>query len=298
MIPKGFELWSEGLILDKKLLLIESKSCFEASAKAFFEDASGSKIARALLEYSTVMDAYSILQEGRLLKELLNYDEALASFAKASEILRATVHFGFLSPYISGCASLETASEIQDNDEKFQAYKNSIALFEQSKFALSFRDDHHPLLRSIDAMVKLGISRALLLESEMLHQKGLLADSRRKREQFKSVEEDFQTLSGTAGSSLGSRIKIDYFLKGYECDRAVKGTLITSFPEKTLLWIGNVGKNPALVEKLGKSVVDKTLPAFESISWPMSPEFHGKLRIVYLDAEDKQRYDEGCLTVI
>ncbi|HYB04764.1 MAG TPA: hypothetical protein VED17_09895, partial [Nitrososphaerales archaeon] len=71
LIPRGWELWKQALEFDKKSLVRESKSSFEASAKAFFDDASGEKavITRALLEYSTLMDAFSSVQEGRLLKE-------------------------------------------------------------------------------------------------------------------------------------------------------------------------------------------------------------------------------------
>jgi tetratricopeptide (TPR) repeat protein len=299
LIPGGWELWKQSLELDKKSLMRESRSSFEASAKAFFDDARGEKaaIARALLEYSTLMDAFSMVEEGRLLKEESNFEEALTCFAKASEIFRATVHFAFLAAYVSGCASLETASEMTEDDEKFQGYKNAIALFEQSKLALSFRDDRHPLLRSIDANVKFGISRALLVESHMLDRKGAAPDSRKKREQSRNVEADFRRLSGT-GETQESHFRIDYFLKGYDCERAIHSSYISSFPERTSLWIGNVGIHSAQISTLGKSAVDRTLAPGDSISWPLVPEFKGKLRIVYTDVEDRSSYDEGCLTVI
>ncbi|HYB04411.1 MAG TPA: hypothetical protein VED17_08110, partial [Nitrososphaerales archaeon] len=255
-------------------------------------------IARALLEYSTLMDAFSSVQEGRLLKEESNFDEALPYFTKASEIFRATVHFAFLAGYVSGCASLETASDMIDDDEKFQGYKNSIALFEQSKLALSFRDDRHPLLRSIDAMIKFGISRALLVESHMLDQKGAASDSRKKREQSRDVEADFRRLFRVDDTHQESYFRIDYFLKGYDCERAIHGSYISSFPERTSLWIGNVGMHSAQISALGKIAVDSMLTPGDSISWPIEPEFKGKLRIFYTDAEDKSSYDEGCLTVI
>ncbi len=273
---------------------------FEVAAKAFFEEASGAAIgvARALLEYSTLMDAFAAVQEGRLLKTQMKFDEALKNFAKASEILRATVHFGFLASYVSGCASLETASEISDDEEKFQGYKNAIGVLEQSKLALSFRDERHPLMRSIDALIKFAISRALLVESQMLMQKGATADSRKKRKQSRSVEKDFEELAGEEVHSPVSRYKIDYFLKGYEYERATLGAFIMTFPERTSLWIGNVGKNFALVETLGEAPVGKTIPPSGSITVPMLPEFHGRLRIQYTDEETHRRYDEGCLTVI
>ncbi len=300
MIPRGLELWKQALEFDKKSQIRESRSSFEASAKLFLDDSSGEKatIARALLEYSTLMDAFSSVQEGRLLKEESNFDKALPCFAKASEIFRATVHFAFLAGYVSGCASLETVSEMKDDDEKFQGYKNSIALFEQAKLALSFRDDRHPLLRSIDAMVKFGISRAILVESQMLDQKGAASDSRKKREQSRNIEADFRRLSGPDETRQGSHFRIDYFLKGYDCERATHGSYISSFPERTSLWMGNVGTHSARILTLGKSPVEKTLAPGDSISWPMIREFKGKLRIVYTDVEDRRSYDEGCLTVI
>lgn len=300
MNPGGFEIWSEALTLDRNSQLSESKSQFESSAKAFFDEGSLEKVgvARAMFEYSTLMDALAKVQEGRMLKSELKFEDALSSFAKASEILRATVHFAFIAGYVSGCASLETAFEMEDDDEKFQGFKNSIALFEQSKLALSFRDERHPLLRSIDAMIKFTISRALLLESEMLAIKGSLSDSRKKKQQSKDVEEDFKKLAGNEMSSQISRFRIDYFLKGYECHRALTGAFILSFPEKNTLWIGNVGKNSAQIEAVGGSGVDKMILPSESITWEMKPEFRGKLRIKYKDEETGKNYDEGCLTII
>jgi len=277
-----------------------SKSSFQASAKAFFDEAGENKIAiaRALLEYSTVMDAFSSVQEGRILMAHCRFDEALPCFAKASEIFRATVHFGFLAGYVSGCASLETVQGIEDKEEQFQGFKNAIALFEQAKLALGFRDERHPLIRSIDAMIKFGISRALLVESQMLEAKGAVADSRKKRDQSKNVETDFHQLSGGSETTPISRFRIDYFLKGYECERALKSSFLTSFPERTSLWIGNVGIHPAHVASLGRSSIDRNLAIGESLVWPMDPEFKGKLRITYSDLESNFRYDEGCLTVI
>ncbi len=285
------------MALDRRSSLQESDSGFRRAAVAFFDDANTDRtaIARALLEYSTLMDAFSSVQEGRILKEESKFDEALSYFSKASEILRATVHFGFMAGYMSGCAMLETASQMEQDEDKFQGYKNAIALFEQAKLALSFRDVRHPLLRSVEAMVKFGISRALLVESEMLEAKGAAQDSRKKKEQSRNVEMDFYKLSGARVSP--SSFRIDYFLKGYECERSTKGSFLVSFPEKTSLWIGNVGNHSAQIASLGKSQVDRELDPGDSLSWPMDPGFKGKLRIDYTDLETKSRYDEGCLTV-
>ncbi len=117
----------------------------------------------------------------------------------------------------------------------------------------------------------------------MLKKNGLESDSRKKREQSENAEQDFLNLSNT-GDAKGSRYRIDYLLRGYECERAITGCFLVSFPEKTTLWIGNVGNQPALVGTLGKSQVDKRIPPLSSITWPMAPEFRGRLRIAYEDS--------------
>ena len=112
-----------------------SKSWFSQAAHLFFDlgSVTSSRVERALFEYSTLMDAFTIVQQARRLKLDLKYEESLSEFTKAAEILRSTVHFGFLSGYESGCATLETAVELKESDEAFQAFKNAITLFEQSK---------------------------------------------------------------------------------------------------------------------------------------------------------------------
>jgi hypothetical protein len=300
LIPACFDLWKKGLVLDRETSLEDSKSVFEKAASAFFDDASGERkgVGRALLEYSTLMDAFAAVQEGRILKGKMEYDESLDKFARASEILRATVHHAFLASYTSGCASLETASEMEDDDDKFQGFRNAIALFEQSKLALSFRDEKHTLMRSIDALIKFSISRALLVESEKLGKKGALSDSRKKRELAETVEGEFRSMTATGKGSPVSRFKIDYFLKGYECERATSGSFLTTFPERNLLWIGNVGIHAAKVESLGTEQVGAMLLPYDSTSWQLTPAYRGRLRIVYTDEVNKNRYDEGTLTVI
>jgi hypothetical protein len=300
LISAGYELWERALLLDRDNLIEESKQKFQAAANSFFTEASGEKsgIGRALNEYSTVLDAFSSVQEGRLQRNSSIFEEALVSFSKASEILRATIHYAFMASYISGCVTLETAPDFEDDDEKFQGYKNAISLFEQSKIALSFRDDRHPLLRSIDSMVKYAISRALLLESDMLAKDGSLSDARKKREQSNRVEEEFLDESGSDKQLETQHFKIDYFLKGYECERALVGSYLVTFPERNSLWIGNVGSNPAFLETLGKSDVNKSISSCDSILLPMEKNFHGRLRISYKDEVDKKSFDEGCLTVI
>ncbi len=54
------------------------------------------------------------------------------------------------------------------NDDLFQAYRNAIALFEQSKIALSLRDENHKMMQKIDAMLKFSIGGALKTEGDIL----------------------------------------------------------------------------------------------------------------------------------
>lgn len=300
MTEEAFDSWREALSLDKRNLLTDSQARFHDTAKTFFDQASTVKasVARAYFEYSTLMDACAKVQEGRLLKSELKFDESLGSFSKATDILRATMHFAFLAGYVSGCASLETAMDLEDNEERFQGLKNSIALFEQAKIALSFRDERHPLIRSIDAAIKFAISRAFLVEAKMLDEKGSLSNSRKKKVQSENVAADFRNLSGLDKSQPLTRYKLDYFLNGYECERSLSGSFLTTFPERTNLWIGNVGVHPAKIHSLGRSEIGKIILPSQSIVWPLVAEFRGKLRIAYSDGETNSQYDEGCLTVI
>ena len=294
----GFEHWKLALYCDRKSDIEQSKFELTEAARTLFEEGSGSKtgVARALFEYSTLMDAFATVQEARILRNELSFEESLEKFVRASEILRATVHFAYLASYISGCASVETAGEMENKEEMFQGLKNAIALFEQSKLALGFRDERHPSLRSIDALIKFAISRALLVESQILSDEGSSPESRKKNEQSKIVEKEFLVLAGS-GKIQPSKYRIEYLSK-YDCERALEGVLLTAFPEATSLWIGNVGRNPAIVESLGKDNVVKTIGAFDSITWPMKSDFRGKLRISYTDKTTGKRFDEGCLTVI
>ncbi len=121
--------------MDRKGELEDSESSFRQAARFFFDSGSdaGSHVGRAFFEYSTLMDAFASVQGVRQLKLNSKYEESLSEFTGAAEILRSSVHFGFLSGYESGCATLEAALEIKDPDEAFQAFKNAIALCMSSR---------------------------------------------------------------------------------------------------------------------------------------------------------------------
>jgi hypothetical protein len=292
----GFGFWRAAVTADSKGELETSKSHFEVAAKSFFDEGSSTKqaVGRAYFEYSTLMDAFSAVQEGRISKSKGEYDLSLPKFERASEVFRSTLHFGFLAGYISGCASLETALEMEPGEDSFQGFKNANALFEQSKLLLSFRDEKHAIIHSIDILLKYSISRALFVESQNLAKEGAGESARKKKEQSRAVEEEFERL---AGKNTARQFRINYF-PDYECKRAEKGALLVSFPEQQNLWIGNVGKNLAVLNKLGSEEIMRKIASNESIIHQMQENFHGKLRIKYEDAENGGKFDEGCLTIL
>lgn len=291
----GFGFWRAAVDADSKGELETSQSRLQTAARSFFDEGSSSKTAvgRAYFEYSTLMDAFSAVQEGRLLKSKREYDLSLTKFERASEVFRSTVHFGFLAGYISGCASLETALEMESVEDSFQGFKNANALFEQSKLLLSFRDEKHPFVHSIDILLKYSISRALLVESQKLGDEGENESARKKKEQSRAVEVDFERLAGKSAS----KFKINY-LPDYECRRAEKGALLVTFPEQQNMWIGNVGKNPARLDKMGEGKVSKTIAPDDSVLQEIGEKFQGKLRISYRDEVSGGKFDEGCLTIL
>ncbi len=292
----GFDRWRAALLADSEDKLETSAAYFKSAAKEFFDEGSSKRAAvgRALFEFSTLMDGFSSVQEARLSKSNSDFELSLSKFGRAAEIFRSTIHYAFLSGYVSGCASLETALEMEAREDSFQGFKNANALFEQSKLLLSFRDERHPFMRSIDILLKYSISRALLVESNNLQIKGASQGSRIKKEQSMAVEEDFEKL---AGKKAAKSFKIKY-LPDYECIRAERGALAIVFPEQRTMWIGNVGKNAAVVLKMGNREIGKKIAPDESLIQVIEEGYRGKLRIIYEDMVSDERFDEGCLTVL
>ncbi|MDA4129469.1 MAG: hypothetical protein OK457_01740 [Thaumarchaeota archaeon] len=293
----GFESWEAALVADKSSKLELSKARFQAAADALFREGSLDKarVARALFEFSTLMDAFAKIQEGRILKSESDFERSLRKFEQATEILRSTVHYGFLSSYVSACASLETALEMEAGDDSFQGFKNANALFEQSKLLLSFRDEKHVLIHKIDLLLRYSISRALLVESDILSKSGSNEAACKKKQQSKVIEEELE--EQPRKKRRVHNFRIDYF-PNYDYSRAQNGAFIVVFPELQNLWIGNVGKNGALLEKIGEERVGKKIASCESLIHPIPENFRGKLRVAYDDEENKNQFDEGCLTIV
>jgi tetratricopeptide (TPR) repeat protein len=291
-----FQSWQKALSLDSEREFETSKSWFSQAARFFFDSGSdaSSHVGRAFFEYSTLMDAFASVQQARQLKLNSKYEESLSEFTRAAEILRSSVHFGFLSGYESGCATLESALEIKDPDEAFQAIKNAIALFEQSKLALGFRDERHPIVDVIDSLIKYSISEAFLAESKSLSQNGKNDEAHRKIQQSRAIAVNHEVLASKAGTKPRS---IDYFPL-MDWNRARSTGFLVSFPEQDSIWLGNVGSNSVIVETLGKNKIDQVIDPLESVSCPVSSSSKGRIRVVYVDLKEQKKYDEGCLLMI
>lgn len=282
--------------MDERSDFEASKSLFSNAARLFFDSgtASDSGIGRALYEYSTLMDAFASVQGGRWLKQNSDYDGSLKEFAKAAEIFRSSVHFGFLSGYVSGCATLEAALELMELEESFQALKNAIALFEQSKLALGFRDEKNPMVAVIDSLIKYSISEAFQSESRSLSQTGNGDEAKIKLQQSIAVRVDHETLARKAGIKPYT---ISYFpLEDWK--RARSTGFLISFPEQNSIWLGNVGSNAVQVESLGAKGISMRIEPKHSVSWPVSSISKGRIRVVYSDIKEKKEYDEGCMLMI
>lgn len=291
-----FVAWEKALQSDRAKSFESSKSEFKHAASIFFDQGSASRtsVGRALFEYSTLMDAFASVQEARILKALEKYEESLAEYSKATEILRATIHFGFLSGYISASASLEAALELAPSDDAFQGFKNAIALFEQSKLTLSFRDEKHPLINLIDASIKYSISNAFFVESELLLANGSEEESRKKRSRSDALRQEYEDMMSRIGMVPNL---IDYFPIN-DWIRAKSGAFVTSFPESNGIWLGNIGVNPALIEAFGNDRLDKQIGPDESVFCPFKETTRGRIRVRYLDVKKGKNYDEGCGSLI
>ncbi|MDG7001532.1 MAG: hypothetical protein JRN15_20740 [Nitrososphaerota archaeon] len=288
-----FELWSEGVLLDEAGKIEESKITFEEAAKKFFESTNESPaIAKALFEYSTLMDAYALIQEGRMKRDSSQFETSLAQFGRAADILRATLHFGFLASYVAACATLETAIGMEENEESFEALKGTNALLEQAKLALSFRDERHRLISEIDAMIKYSISKSLFVESRMLLNSDE-ASSEQKLKQSNAVMKEYEELASRQGMHKG---RIDYFIVD-DWERVRNGAFISCYPDADKIWLMNIGSNPAVIRTFANEPVTSEIGSRKSIALDMSGR-KGKVRIVYQDLENQTVSDDGCLSLI
>jgi hypothetical protein len=300
-IPKladiPFNTWREGIDLDQKFLFERSSLKFGRAAEEFYDLAfKQPEVARAYNEYSVLMDAYSKIQEGRAEIKRNEFAIALKRFEDGANILRSTFHFGFLAPFVSACATTETADKMESDDpERMQAYKNAIALFEQSKLALSFRDERHFIVNIIDAYIRYCISKALSLEAILEKGLGHLHEAREKEKRSKLLEREFEGFLRKAHVTE-ERFQ---FLPLDDYRRVAEGAFVASFPDKSNLWIFNLGNNAAIIEKVG--MYDPVGVSIEPrSSMKLDPKLvgKGKIRIRYKDKVFGKEYDEGCLMAV
>lgn len=294
-MDEPFQSWETALALNERGKLEDSESAFVKATNDFFYAGSNTTqaVARAYFEYSTLMDSFAIVQRAKQFRFQSKYEQSLSEFGKVSEILRGTVHFGFLSGYISACAILETAEELIDKPDRFEAYRNAIALFEQSKIALGLRDESHPSMPVIDSMIKYGVFMALSTESQILSEEGKTGEARRKSVRSERVRKEYLKLTGKPHTEK----TMNYFPLS-DWLRARRGGFIVSFAEKDSLCFGNVGLNPVFLETAGASMVRRVIKPHESFSVGVDKLGKGRIRIVYRDIVGKDDYDEGCMLII
>jgi hypothetical protein len=288
-----FAFWSAGLALERTGKLADSERQFKAGAEAFYIKASeNTAISKALNEYSTLLDAFANTQRARIFSSRSRFSQSVQAFSRGSEIFRSTIHFGFLAAYVSACATLETARAFgKKSKDLFQAYRNAIALFEQSKLALSFRDQSHPLMREIQGLILFTISKALKFEAMEAHNRKLAND---KESRSKQLLAESETLLRRDASEIGS---LEYFPSN-DWFRAGTGSFLMAYPDAENLWLSNLGINPATVEKLGNLRPETTVQPKSSISFPLKSLAKGKIRVVYADLTTHTKYDEGCISLI
>jgi hypothetical protein len=280
--------------LDERGKLGESALSFSSAATQFYESGTRDRaLSKAYLEYSTLMDAFSLVEKARAKRKIENdYEGSLSLFGKANEILRATLHFGFVAPYVSACGTLEVALEFESaNDDLFQAYRNAIALFEQSKIALSLRDENHKMMQKIDAMLKFSIGGALKLEGDVL---GATLEAQMKYAQSGILRKEYLDLARSSGT------KVDFvpFFPLDDFRRVSEGAFVLTCPDADNLWILNLGCHPANIRTLANIEINRRMESGGSYQFSLKDLPRGKIRINYFDAVTEREFDEGCIFLI
>jgi hypothetical protein len=292
-----FEVWAEAISLDDMGNISDSEKLFETAAKEFFDKSvENSEVALAYIEYSTLMDAFSAVQKCRHLIFQEDFDGALNSIVKAGEIFRATLHFAFLSPFVASCAGLEVMEGLSEpDDEGFQACKNSIALLEQSKLVLSFRDERHPFIEIIDAYIRLAISKALKIESELDSRSGSTnVEVKSKEDRSVLLKQEYEDRLSKIGRKSS---RLDYFpLADYL--RAMKGAFILGYPNAEELELVNVGTQDAIVTRLGSLELHEKIEGKSAWRVSLNRFQKMKIRVIYRDTKSGVSYNEGCLSLV
>jgi hypothetical protein len=277
-----FLVWLSALAFDRIGEFEYSQKIFDRSSQLFVDYAREcEKVATALYEYSALMIGFSLAQQARKLMATEDLDESLAEFGKACDIFRASVHFAFLAPYVSACASFEQASrQGLSTEESLQGFRNAIALIEQSKIALSFRDDRSPLIKELDKLLDGFISKALSVE------KG------EAQLQQESTHLEYQHETNRAQSSL-QNLSLNYFPVS-DPQRALSGPLLISYLTSDVMRLLNIGSEKALLVEMNKKKLFEEIEINDSFAYPASQLERGRLRVVYRDPLSGSIFDEGC----
>jgi hypothetical protein len=291
-----FQHWKISIALDHANRFDEAEDEFRKSASLFFNlGAIQPDVGRAMYEYSTLMDGFSKSEAARRCLNKENFDKAASNLTSAAEIFRSTIHFGFLAPYVSSCATLDTAAKMpKGEDDTLQAYKNANALLEQSKLSLSFRDESHPLVRVMEAYLKFSISGALFSEATAARVSGDNDLGAAKEKRATQVRQEYKYLAKSTNMPLDI---IEYFpLRDF--NRRESQPFIVGFPEREDLLLLNIGECPATVHKVGNLEMDKKVEPQSSASVELKLLTKGKIRIQYVDQNSTKIYDEGCITLL
>lgn len=242
------------------------------------------------------MDAHSQIELGRKDIGTNEFDQALVKFDGAAKILRSTIHFGFVAPFISACATAETTDKMEREDpECLQGYKNAIALYEQSKLALSFRDEYHFTITVMDAYIRYCISQALFVESLDQKRQGNTEASNDKERRSKLLRSEFEDLLKKAGQDKKSLLY--HPLDDYK--RVKEGSFVVSFPDASSLSLLNLGTHMARIEKIGSfDPLGVDLEPGNSMNFSSKVIGRGKIRVIYTDMVSGKKFNEGCLMAI
>ena len=298
--PNPFLVWKSAIAADRKFDLELSNILFNKASNCFFQSASDNeKVSRALYEYSTLMIAFERVQSARILHRSSQFDESLSEFSKACEIFRSTVRFAYMASYVSACATIDELLKLDKGDEDYlEACKNAIALLEQSKIALSFRDDIHSFHKQVDSLINLTMSLALEAESldEMSsadeHSKEVEVKLCESKRLYKEYEEILLKKEVLPYVSFVNYFPLD------DCSRDLSGPLIAAYPNADQLLLINVGDADAMITSLAGKKIQILLQRRDSIFLPAGLLGKGRVRIAYSDIRTGREYNEGCLSIV
>ena len=242
------------------------------------------------------MDAFAKTQNARIAMSNGDFEVALHQLKVATEIFRSSIHFAFLAPYVSACATLDAASGLESKDmARFESFRNAVALFEQTKLGIYLNDDGDPKLHKIEMNLKLAISKALRSEGEALEASGDTENAERKYAQYIAVNNDYIDLVSENVTEPGY---LEYFIAD-DYARALDGAYIVTYANADSIELLNVGINEARVLKLGDEQTDSLVQSGRSVAFSLESTLKkGRLRVCYEDYKTGKKYSEASILVL